>query len=160
MGQGYEVFSILEVIQRERDNKRLEQYRTTDGRFALRAFPVCFAGIDLDYANELQSAGGDYDQAFTSILYKDRGIQGCPKWVQYRPNLSPQWHLEDFKMLDLERKRREFELKLEEINRRERKRTDRIMIGLAIAAILFAAMQVYAALASINPEHWLFNWLR
>ncbi len=63
-------------------------------------------------------------------------------------------------MFELERRREEFDLKLDEFNRQERKRTDKIMIFLAVAAIIFAAMQVYAALASINPEHWLFNWLR
>ena len=63
-------------------------------------------------------------------------------------------------MQQLENERREFELKLEEINRQERKRTNRIMIWLTIAAIIFAAMQVYAALAAINPNSWLFNWLR
>ena len=60
----------------------------------------------------------------------------------------------------MEQDRKDFELRLEKINRQERKRTNGIIIGLAIAAIIFAAMQVYAALASINPEHWLFKWLR
>ena len=69
----------------------------------------------------------------------------CPKWVPYQPFRSPKEHFEDFK---------------EELNRQERKRTNRIMILLTIALIVFAALQVYAALASINPEHWLFNWLR
>ncbi len=84
----------------------------------------------------------------------------CHKWFPYTPGLSPEKHLQEFRMQQLEQDRKKFELKLEEINRQERRRTNRIMIGLAIAAIIFAAMQVYAALASINPEHWLFNWLR
>ena len=63
-------------------------------------------------------------------------------------------------MIQLEDERKEFELKLEELNRQERKRTNYTMIGLAVAAVIFVALQVYAALASINPEHWLFNWLR
>ena len=69
----------------------------------------------------------------------------CPKWIAYKSFMSPKEHLEEFK---------------EEINRRERKRTNRIMIGLTIALIFFALLQVYAAWASINPEHWLFGWLR
>ena len=63
-------------------------------------------------------------------------------------------------MLAMEKRREDFEQHLEELNRQERKRTNRIMICLTIALIVFAALQVYAALASINPEHWLFNWLR
>ena len=65
MGQEpHATFPILEVIQSERDNKCLKQYETPDGKFRLRAFPICFAGIDLDNANGLQSAGGDFGQAF------------------------------------------------------------------------------------------------
>ena len=59
-----------------------------------------------------------------------------------------------------EQDRRNFELELEEKNRQERKRTNGIMIRLTVAAIVFAAIQVYVALALINPEHWLFDWLR
>ena len=95
----------------------------------------------------------------------------CPKWFPYTPGLSPEKHLQEFRMQQLEqrreefeqrmeRERKEFELKLDERNREERKRTDRIMIWLTVAAIVFAAMQVYAALATINPNSWLFNWLR
>ena len=74
-------------------------------------------------------------------------------------------------MLELERRREEFEqkmendrkafeMKLDKINKQERKRTNTIMIFLAIAALIFAAMEVYAALASINSNSWLFDWLR
>ena len=76
------------------------------------------------------------------IIEKPRKCESWYPWTEY---LSPKEHFEDFK---------------EELNRQERKRTNGIMIGLTIALIIFAAMQVYAALASINPEHWLFNWLR
>ena len=69
----------------------------------------------------------------------------CPKWIPYKPFMSPKEHLEDFK---------------ENLNRQERKRTNYIMIGLTIALIVFAVLQLYAVLASINPEHWLFEWLR
>ena len=40
-------------------------------------------------------------------------------------------------MLAMEKRREDFELKLEELNRQERKRTNRIMIWLTIALILF-----------------------
>ncbi len=63
-------------------------------------------------------------------------------------------------MFALEQQRKEFELKLHELSEKQRKRTDKIMIGLTIAALIFAAAEVYAALASINPDHWLFGWFR
>ena len=34
------------------------------------------------------------------------------------------------------------------------------MIGLAVAALIFTAAQLYVALSAINPNHWLFDWLR
>jgi len=106
---------------------------------------------------ELYAKTHDNAEISWEIITRDIG---CSEWYAYQPFRSPKEHFEEFKMLDLERRREEFELKLEEINRQERKRTNRVMILLAIAAVVFAAMQVYAALASINPEHWLFNWLR
>ena len=63
-------------------------------------------------------------------------------------------------MEQLEQNRRDFELKLEELNRQERKRTNRIMIWLTVAAVIFAVAEVYATLGSINPDHWLFGWIR
>lgn len=95
----------------------------------------------------------------------------CSSWYPYTEGLSPKEHFEEFKILELERKRedfeqrmekerKEFEIKLDERNREERKRTDRIMIWLTVAALIFAMLQVYAAMATINPNHWLFNWLR
>ena len=112
---------------------------------------------EFEKLTELYGRTRDNAQISGEIITRDIN---CPKWISYKPFMSPKEHLEEFKMLELEQRREDFELKLEEINRQERKRTNGIMIGLTIALIIFAAMQVYAALASINPEHWLFNWLR
>jgi hypothetical protein len=95
----------------------------------------------------------------------------CPAWYPWTEGCSPKEHFEEFKMLELEQRRQEFEQRMEKErkefelildnrNREERKRTDRVMIWLTIALIIFAAMQVYAALATINPNNWLFDWLR
>lgn len=62
----------------------------------------------------------------------------CHKWFPYTPGLSPGEHLQEFRMQQLEQDRRKFELNLEELNRQERKRTNCIMIWLAIAAMIFA----------------------
>lgn len=63
-------------------------------------------------------------------------------------------------MQQLEQDRREFELKLFNMNKKLTTNSNRVMIALAICAIIFAAAEVYFAVAVINPEHWLFNWLR
>jgi len=102
----------------------------------------------------------DFEKVCDKLKEDIKQDRKCPAWYPWTWGSSPKEHFEEFKMQQLENERREFELKLEEINRQERKRTNRIMIWLTIAAIIFAAMQVYAALAAINPNSWLFNWLR
>jgi hypothetical protein len=103
-----------------------------------------------------------------NVIMKDRG---CPSWYPWREFASPREQWEESVMLAMEDRQRKFEqqmeearqgfeLRLEERNRHERQRTDRIMIWLGVAAIIFAAAQVYAAMASINPDHPWFRWLR
>ena len=111
--------------------------------------PTCFrnaANLQRELVEELAidgKHGTDWENACTCIIIaKPRECESWYAWTEYH---SPKEHYEEFK---------------EELNRQERKRTNRIMIWLTIALIVFAALQVYAALASINPEHWLFNWLR
>ena len=53
----------------------------------------------------------------------------------------------------MDKEHKDFELKLDERIREERKRTKKTMIWLTIAGTIFAVTQVYAAWASINPEH-------
>jgi hypothetical protein len=120
--------------------------------------PWCFVG-KVNFVEELQTMGVQEIQAdkMGELLSKDRK---CPSWYPWTPFRNPKEHFEELKVQQLEQARRIFELKLEKQNREERKRTNRIMICLAVAAIIFAALQVYAALATINPNSWLFNWLR
>lgn len=131
--------------------------------------PWCFVGKvnlkeELDHLPVQQTE----EERIRSLIGKDRN---CPSWYPWREFASPREQWEESVMLAMEERRekfekrmeqerKDFELGLEERNRRERKRTDRIMIWLTVAAIIFAAAQVYAAMASINPDHWLFRWLR
>ena len=127
-------------------------------RFAINTTPWCFLN-SLGFIEDRKELGtniGD-DAKVLEIIKKQRN---CSSWYQWKEFIGPEEHYKEFKMQQLEQDRRKFELKLEEINRQERKRTNRIMVWLAIAAVIFAAMEVYVALALINPEHWLFNWLR
>ena len=120
--------------------------------------PCCFIN-EANIQVELSDLETDENQAnkVLQLIKKDRN---CPQWYAWTQFRSPEKHFEEFKMMELERRREEFELKLEELNRQERKHSNRVMVWLTIAMILFAAMQVYAALALMNPEQWLFNWLR
>ena len=135
----------------------------------IHTHPWCFLG-KADFLGELAAMGAKEHQAdkLLELIRKDRT---CSAWYPWREFLSPKEHWEEQMRLamdnkreefeqHMEQERRDFELSLEELNRQERRRTNKVMIGLTIALIIFAALQVYAALASINPEHWLFRWLR
>jgi hypothetical protein len=61
-------------------------------------------------------------------------------------------------MMQLEKERRDFELRLQQMNEQQRKRTDKIMIGLAIAGGLLAIAKIFAALAALTPDSILFQW--
>src|SRR4030067_2960533 len=79
-------------------------------------------------------------------LKKDRNCKSWYKWKEFRP---PKELYEEFKMMQLEQDRKDFELKIEndrrkfecdmqEMNERSKRRTDNIMIGLAVAGVIFA----------------------
>jgi uncharacterized membrane protein len=60
----------------------------------------------------------------------------------------------------MEQDGKDFELRLEEINKLERKLTDMVMISLAVAGIIFALAEIFAALAALTPDSILFQWFR
>ncbi|MFC2003131.1 hypothetical protein ACFLV4_04215 [Chloroflexota bacterium] len=76
-----------------------------------------------------------------TVTEKDRRCKSWYPWTEY---LSPKEHLEEFK---------------EGLNRRERKRTDRILIGLTWALAFFAIVQIYQVLAQ-GYRWWPFNLVR
>ena len=60
----------------------------------------------------------------------------------------------------MENDRKAFELKLDEGNREERKRTNRVMKWLAFAAIIFALAEVAAGLMGITDDSWILSLFR
>lgn len=61
----------------------------------------------------------------------------------------------------MEQDRRNFEFRLEELAKEERKRSDRIMRWLTIALIVFAIAQVIeVVLVAIPPDSWVWNLFR
>ena len=60
----------------------------------------------------------------------------------------------------MEKDRKDFELRLDEINRGERKRTDRVMKWIAIAAIIFAIAEVLAAILGVTSDSWILRLFR
>lgn len=143
---------------KDRTLGRLNEHDTFEGGLSnLSTIPWCFVG-KADFIEELADIGAMVHQPdkVQEIIEKDRK---CPSWYPWREFATPAEHFQESMMLAMDQRREEFELRLEELNRQERRRTNKVMICLAIAAVIFAAAQVYAALAVINPEHWLFRWL-
>ncbi len=155
--------------EKDRISGRLNQHTTLEGNVGtFTTIPWCYVG-KADFQTEL---GGIAATAFQpdkmrEIIEEDRK---CPSWYPWREFATPKEHFEESMMLAMEKRREEFEqhmeqerrdweFKLEQLSKEERKRTNKTMKFLAIGAIIFAAAEVYATIASINPDHWLFRWL-
>lgn len=128
--------------------------------------PWCFVGEAFigDELVENRTTEQDYE-TMRRILRKDKN---CPSWYKWTEFVSPKEHFEEYKMTQLELKRQEFEqqiegdrrkfeLELQKSNEQERKRSDKIMIGLTIALILFALFQVVAAFLGITNDSWVIK---
>ncbi len=85
------------------------------------------------------------------VLAKDRQ---CSKWTSWIQNWSPERHFEEFKVLELEQQRKQFELKLYEMGERSQRRDRTVGFCLAIAGILLAIAQVLTA----TPDSLIVTW--
>jgi len=121
----------------------------------IHTHPWCFLG-KADLLGELAVMGAKEHQAdkVLELIRKDRN---CKAWYPWREFLSPKEHWEEQIMLameerrekfeqSIEKDRKDFELKLFEMNQRLAKDSHRVMVWLAIAAIIFAVAEVGAAL--------------
>jgi len=126
----------------------------------IKTIPCCFVGkADLraeaaelfdDNVEELRKDSGRIRRVITTK-------RNCPAWYIWRDFASPKEQWEESMMLALDKKRetfeqqmekdrKEFELKLYELGEQARKRDKKIFVILAIAAVIFAALEVLAAL--------------
>lgn len=103
----------------------------------------CFVNevpLNTEFRRLQEQYGNSKDHTHISWEVVTKNIN-CPKWIMYQQFMSPKEHFNEFK------------------ERKERRRTNRRMTWLMIAAIIVAAITAFAAWASIYPDHWLFNWL-
>ena len=130
------------------------------------SLPFCFRNAaslttelgQISTANESLST----QQAMQRVIRKDRK---CPKWYPYTPDYSPKEHLEEFKMLELERRREEHDLKLFEMaqdiqDRREAvaKRNEKFIKMATVFFIVVGFAEIAGLAASLlAPDGWL--WL-
>ena len=111
--------------------------------------PACFVRA-FNITDEVVQLGSPITQSVKTVIDKDRA---CRKWYPWTPGFSPQQHLEEMKMLDLEQRRREFEEKMEA----SRRRFDWF---LAAVVVVLALAEVFATLLGLPGDHWLFQWIR
>jgi hypothetical protein len=144
----------------DRSNGRLARHATFRGAVGnFITVPWCFVG-KADLKQELDQIHNESSEEarILSVLKTDRN---CPSWYPWREFASPKEQWQESVMLAMEDRQRKFEERMEETrrgfetqieerNRLERRRTDRLMIWLGFAAIVFAAAQIVVALMSIN----------
>ena len=168
---------VYEATRYDRENGTL--YRHSGWPDVMRhdvlTGPTCFrnaANLQEELARLLAVAeqkGRDVENANTlAVIQAHRACQDWYPWTEYR---TPKEHFDEFLMQQLEDNRRTFEqkmeadrknseLKLDERNRQERKRTDKVMIALAIAAIILALAEIAAGLMGISSDSWILDLFR
>lgn len=134
--------------------------------------PFCFRGaVAFETEDELglmaTRPAEERDKAAADVFQRDRR---CPKWYPYRPGFSPQAHLEELRMLELEQRRENFEQRMEaerrgfewslaaQAEKAERKRY-KVVIWVALAAFIFAVLQVAAAILALGEDSWIVKLL-
>lgn len=100
---------IYEFPNKDRESGLISPIRLEAAR-EIYGFAQCYVNAD-DILGECQKevqSGSEY-QHRRQVFAKDRD---CPRWHQYTPGLSPQQHLEEERVLELELKRQQFEQKM------------------------------------------------
>lgn len=108
---------------------------------------ACIKGIDLSAdVQAFLDSGQTINEASQHVFEKDRH---CPEWYPYQPSHDPEWHLNDYRMQQLENDRRDFELKLFSLSQQIQKDNKTIAKWVGIVVIILMAMQIL--------EVWYFS---
>lgn len=142
--------------------------------------PACFqcaAPLTALIEEQMQDHSKSQHDAAMFITYEDRK---CKKWFPYTEGLTPAQHLE-IDMLErveqdrrewersqeknrreweqsMERDRRNWESHLDEDNRRRSRRANWLMAVLAIAGLIFAIAEIFAAIVAVTPDSLGGKW--
>lgn len=77
-------------------------------------------------------------------------------WYKWNPSLTPHQHYEEWRMLQLERDRKEWQERLSQIEQRSQARESKIGRWLAVAALILALAQVL----TVTDEPMALEWAR
>jgi len=149
----------------ERSGIRLEAAREITG------FPQCYVNA-FDLWNEIRTAVQDGNNEFAAARQVFDSDRHCSKWHRYTQGYSPQEHLEELRVQELESKRQEFEhrmevdkknfeLKLFKMGQELAQRHQRVNFWLAVALGSFAIVEAIATVLQLrfpNGWPWLTKW--
>jgi hypothetical protein len=154
----------VSIDERVQCSKRLFLHRLdgSSGYYDVDAKPECFvraypigddiACISPDVANRF----GEIDK----ILHLERN---CSEWRPHIPGFNPRDHLEDYKMIELEKDRRRFERAIVRYNHSTERRFQRLNITLIIvsiaAATIFSIVNLWISYRETPLERFLRHLL-
>jgi len=101
------------------------------------------------------------DEAARATIYK---VRACDRWSKYEPGLDPRQHFVELNARALEADRREFQVKMSELEQRQDQRDRRQDRRLNKTAILFAVIiglaQIIASTLAMTKDSIGFGWLK
>lgn len=166
-------FEELTVLERDRGIFEITGPQAVRENIPL---PACFRqhiNIQEEFGDIYQNYSDSIGEIYKIVFNKERN---CPKWMKYTPGFSPMEHLQEFKMLELEQRREEFEqkmanerkafdLKIDESNKKFQELLERdnrsFQWWLTLLLMAFALLEVGAALIQVGfPDGWpwAMNW--
>ena len=119
--------------------------------------PCCFVNA-LPLSKEFRELEKKYqrakDNSEISMEITTRDIN-CSKWVPYQSFRTPKEHFEEFNMQQQENDRREFELKITQMQIEANAQVSKVGIWIGIAAIILAVAEVL----TMNENALLWKWI-
>lgn len=107
------------------------------------------------------SSGQSADEAAREAICKDRS---CDRWSQYQPGLDPRQQLVELNARALEADRREFHVKMSELEQRqddrERQQDRRLNKAALLFALIIGLAQIVASALAMTRDSIGFGWLK
>ncbi|MGD9728163.1 MAG: hypothetical protein AB7G68_11825 [Nitrospiraceae bacterium] len=148
---------VYEMPQRDREYGQTSAIRLEAAR-EIQGFPQCYVNVSNLWGEINKATRAEGLDAFTASRQAFSKDRRCPKWHRYTPGFSPQEHLEEIRMTELEQKRQEFELKLFEMNRSLNDKADASNWRVTKWLMFFAFLEVLFGAAQLAyPDGW--PWL-
>ena len=139
---------LYEYPSRDREQGGPTVVRLAKDRL-IYTFPRCYRNC-LDIFQEISMLEKDGTSSVLATLEVLKEDRQCQKWHPYTPGFSPQEHLEDIRMQELELARRKFEDKMNQSNRN-------FQVFLTVVVLIFALAEIVTTMAFPAGWPWLMS---